>query len=442
MKNNIIDNIIKKISNQMYDKILFILLNIWMLSPIIILLVSTLCFKLKYPVWYFITTIVGLLLIIISFMKIRLLHLNGEKLTRKEIISFIMFIIFFIWCVITTIFADDKLLALYGNTYRYEGLVTYLIYFGYILSAFILNNKEYIIKLIKTFIFTAIILVVVELINNNDLFNFLHYTNNGRASIFFQFNHFGYYLMLASISCMFIYLREEKVYKKIIYLILYLLLIYMLVINNTFGSYLGLFIATIIYFIYMIFRRKLNKYIIIIFICFMCFSFLIKNDSNEYIEFKNFNVLNQDTKTFSKHVKNNKTEDKIEKNKFYSIGTNRGLLWETGLDLVKEKPIIGYGIEGISDEYLEHNITIDRPHNILIQMALFTGIPGLIIYISIIGLLFIRKFINIKKLSDEEIMFTVIVGCYIISSMFGNSMFYTTPYFLIYLGFMAKIKNP
>ena len=50
----------------------------------------------------------------------------------------------------------------------------------------------------------------------------------------------------------------------------------------------------------------------------------------------------------------------------------------------------------------------------------------------------IRNF-NIEDGVQVISLFTVIA--YLISAMFGNSMFYTSPYFFIFLGFLMKDKN-
>ena len=48
---------------------------------------------------------------------------------------------------------------------------------------------------------------------------------------------------------------------------------------------------------------------------------------------------------------------------------------------------------------------------------------------------------GIKKIfkSDKQgTIYLMVVITYLISSMFGNSMFYTTPYFFIFLGYLMS----
>ena len=74
----------------------------------------------------------------------------------------------------------------------------------------------------------------------------------------------------------------------------------------------------------------------------------------------------------------------------------------------------------------------------MIQFGIFTGIPGIIFYVIFILSILIRNLKKIKLLDDINIFCLFIVICYLISSMFGNSMFYTSPYFFIFLGIVCK----
>ena len=105
-----------------------------------------------------------------------------------------------------------------------------------------------------------------------------------------------------------------------------------------------------------------------------------------------------------------------------------------------QKPILGYGAENLEVEYAKYNINQDRPHNLIIQLATTSGLPGLLLYISGIGLILFR---GLKRLKEDDntyiaVYFTVIA--YLISAMFGNSMYYTSPYFFILLGFIMNKK--
>ena len=91
-----------------------------------------------------------------------------------------------------------------------------------------------------------------------------------------------------------------------------------------------------------------------------------------------------------------------------------------------------------SKTYNEHYSS--RPHNIILQVAAFIGIPGAIIYISLILYIAISNLIIMK---DNPIHITIYLTAmsYFISSMFGNSMYYTSPYFMILLGLLIGFNR-
>lgn len=69
---------------------------------------------------------------------------------------------------------------------------------------------------------------------------------------------------------------------------------------------------------------------------------------------------------------------------------SRWLIWNLGLKSVMEKPILGYGPEGIIGAYEKgfrnlgqplQDLVIDRGHNIFLDVTLFSGILGLLVFL-------------------------------------------------------------
>ncbi|HUV42929.1 MAG TPA: O-antigen ligase family protein [Patescibacteria group bacterium] len=68
---------------------------------------------------------------------------------------------------------------------------------------------------------------------------------------------------------------------------------------------------------------------------------------------------------------------------------NRWLIWDLGIRAIQEKPILGYGAEGIISAYDKQFSLIDRPlfgvvvdrsHNLFLDITLFSGIIGLVVF--------------------------------------------------------------
>ncbi len=180
-------------------------------------------------------------------------------------------------------------------------------------------------------------------------------------------------------------------------------------------------------------------------------------------------------------------------------GSGRGQVWIRSLDLMNQRPIFGWGLENLLNEFYEqYNVGEGRTHNLLLQLGGCTGIIGVLIYYiatvsiflkvafdvklrkykrnTLIGIfvvfliLTIALNIGIHKVTDKLLfngLFTVILWAflymcvffkrvrlrvkdwnyfemmgsavfvsYMIGSFFGNSAFYTSPYFMIFLGIL------
>ena len=74
-----------------------------------------------------------------------------------------------------------------------------------------------------------------------------------------------------------------------------------------------------------------------------------------------------------------------------SIFENRWQIWNLGIEAVKKRPVFGYGAEGIvkvyEQEYRRINqplegVIIDRSHNLFLDISLFSGLLGLVFFLS------------------------------------------------------------
>ena len=328
-----------------------------------------------------------------------------------------------------------------GSEYRKEGLETYIAYFGIFNLGILLKNKKHRKILFDTLIIVEIIVSIISLMNNNMTYMLMK-NQEPYTGIFSQFNHYGYYLMFGILVSLMMFLITKNNYKYI-YLLPYGLLLYTLLMNDTFGCILSIIVSLILI---MIFFRKYKKEIVLIFITTLII-FVGTYRNNQNIIYKNFKSLFGDAEVVRKVIKDtkeakknkdNKNKDKVNINAINSIGTTRGVLWRYGLKYISERPITGYGIETLDLLYVKDGIIQDRPHNILIQFGVFTGIPGIILYSLFILIILFRSIKRFKYFDELSKCIFVICVCYLMSSMFGNSMFYTSPYFFIFLGLLTS----
>ena len=115
-------------------------------------------------------------------------------------------------------------------------------------------------------------------------------------------------------------------------------------------------------------------------------------------------------------------------------------LWIEALKMIPYRPVFGYGPEGLMQDYAIL-VGTDRPHCELIQYAVFLGIPALNLYLSALVSLFICQWNNLKELSAMTIVAAGVVVGYLASSLVGNTMFNTAPYFWMMLGFASCLPR-
>ena len=118
-----------------------------------------------------------------------------------------------------------------------------------------------------------------------------------------------------------------------------------------------------------------------------------------------------------------------------SAGHNRLLLWETVAAYIKERPLTGYGCEGISDLLMAETGRANA-HNELLTYAAFYGIPAAVLYTLGVITVIIEGFIEGFRGHDDAAgrSACLAAAAYFISSLFGVTMFYTLPFFFIFMG--------
>lgn len=419
-------NCLHKINLSVLKKISYYLVFIWVLTPIEMIFFTPILGK------DFALDLMFIILLIIGFLGIFMfvIHIIKNKYKKEHIKKYLCILIFIVllsWCLITCFVSIDPKLSIVGDSYRKEGLITYFAYFGIFCLALFLKNDKYKLKIFNLLIIVEVIISFIVLLDND--ITFLLMSNQGTfTGVFSQFNHYGYYLMFGILVSLFMFFYNKSKLKYL-YFIAYCLLLYTLLMNDTFGCILAI-IATLILILIFI-KVNIKEKIFVFLSIVILFTFTSKNGQN--IIYKNFESLFIDLNLIYESI--------YDVDKFDSVGTSRGELWKQAICYIKEKPITGHGIESLLPLYFDDDIPQDRPHNILIQFATFTGLPGLILYLLFIFSIMYKGVYILKKSTLLSFFVFSVCLCYFMSSMFGNSMFYTSPYFLIFLGFLVNVKQ-
>lgn len=345
--------------------------------------------------------------ILILYKKIK----NKEFHLQKWDICFMLLLI---WGLFSVIFAEDKELAIIGS-HRMDGYFSYLIYAAMYIGARTLKSDKIKLWLIRILSFVATSLCMDFVLNENI------------TSIFFNQNHFAYLLTISSMLLCGLFIYENKIIVKLIYIAMFSINIFTLINVDTFGSYLAVLCGLIftLFFVCTL-KKKLVISTLIALVFFVIIS--IGVDANTHILRNNFGAFGNDIEKIATNAPD-----------VNNAGSFRIRLWKHAFSYIKERPLFGYGPEGTYYSwFFEDEVGWDRPHNEYIQHALFMGIPAAIFYIVGLILLFIYCIKNRKQLPNYAIISGIAVFAYCISAFFGNTMFYTTPYFFMMLGMLSK----
>ena len=333
-----------------------------------------------------------------------------------------------VWSCISCALSTDVEVSFFGDFYRIDGLMSYLAYAGIFILATRVRSKKAVKVILNTISAVAAITALIVLLNIPQVNNVLGIE---RIRAFFQNqNHYGYFLCMALPTIIWLYMDADN-HKKWLYIVEAGLISNSLIICKTLGTLLAVVLGLVLLIVFISIRcpkeRKTAVLIIVVISVVMAISSL-----GYWDVFGDISNTAADVQTINKNVQGTANEE--QKAALNHVGSGRGMTWKLTLQFIKEKPLFGYGPDNLTDIFIECGCEDTRPHCEPLQFAAMLGIPGALFYIA--GMMFLlAAFIrNFKRLTAWEICGYVVVGTYLMSSMVGNTMYYTTPTFFTLLG--------
>jgi len=216
-----------------------------------------------------------------------------------------------------------------------------------------------------------------------------------------------------------------------------------LVCSKSLGGYLTFIIYTLVVFIYFIIisknKKTVLKQISALLILFITV-FILLNGVNDNKYFEELNIIKDDIK--------NVTETSE------SFGNNRGYIWSVCFEIVKDNWLFGIGPDSLGrevisnymnrDDYIFGELVLDKAHNEYLHIAVTTGIPSLLVYILILGIILfnlVKKFIYYiknKELNSDNAIFLVAISAsilaYLVQGIVNISVTCVAPLFWCILG--------
>lgn len=375
---------------------------------------------------------------------------NIIKEKRKLDIFDYIFYILVITSLISSIFSIDKSIAFLGKEYRHEGFLTIFSYYLIFINIKNCCNKKDINKFINIIIWFTIINSIYAFLQVYTDFNFiLRYGPNKQmaSGILCNPNFFGS-LITTVLSIVSTKLLIEKINIKNI-LIFILLLISLINCQST-GPFIAYIITSLFIIIYLIIIKKINIKNIIIYILtgvIVISSVLFIN--NELFKLKTCELC--ELNNTSEGVNN------IESQK--DISNGRFDIWKNSLNIVKDNYLVGVGydnfhlayyegvnlnevyfatIDGVYQPVRKYVVMYDNAHNIYLHKLISVGILGIIPYL-VLGLLTF-----IKGIKNKDNLSIILLGGFIAYSIqaFSNiDVIQVAPIYYVIIGLILSVKQ-
>lgn len=431
------------ISAQSLESVAYTLILLWLSAPLIVMISQIFAVKtdffdainslyVKIIIWDRILHIVGYVGLVLGLITL-IKYIYKAKENQADIFKMLskhkmpLFLAaFVVWGLFSSLFSSDKTLSFIGDGFRRESLQTLLSYLGIFSCGYIIYQKKHIINVIFWFVMSAAFLSIISLININyinRLFNISAVT-----SIFNNSNHFGYFLCMSIIACLFLIMNAGQTKYRLMWVIIFGILTAALIQNGSFGPFIaalgGLLCSLFIAILVDKTKIKIQLITLAIFIIVTIFmNFLTSSIAMDLLKLLfDINAIAQNTTDAG------------------SSGSGRWRIWVLGVQFVSERPLFGYGLNNLADQYARFQIEMAQPHNEFIQYAATMGIPALIFYTSAIISHLARFWKTRKILSTLSISVFCIVIAYLVNSLFGCSLYYTAPYFFMFLGLSGQLQ--
>jgi len=397
--------------------------------------------------------------ITLFFWLIKLVFTFGSRASNWKL-GFQTILPAFIFIVIlglAIIFSQSPYRSFWGSYSRKMGYLTWLHFFAFFLILFFnLKNNKQIKRILKAILFSSLVVIIYGLCQFLG-FDFVNwYEPASRTFRIFstigQPNFLGSWLLLVIPIIVLFLIRASKKFKKdksikqqiigALIVSLFFLAVFSLALTQSRGAWIGFFFSFFFFSIIYNFLQKQKRLsllltilllIIIIFTVYMNFNPLSPKPSDSFLasRFKSLTNLR------------------------YSItGQVRISDWKTALDLIKQKPILGYGLETQSFNFVKYyepesalvekiNIYADRAHNDFLDTLLISGVLGLVSYLFLIGSVFYFALKNIFKNKSRLTILVLLTGLlgYLISLQFSFHVIPTAIYFWGYMAIILKINN-
>ena len=333
----------------------------------------------------------------------------------------VCFALFLVCIAVSTCINGFSHEALYGVKYRYIGVFDTLSFFvAYLLCSRCIVNEHMRNAVMIAVAAVSDMIAAVFILDAFDPVVEAFRNKNEPAALFFHGNHYGYFIVIAVTLSAGLCMNSDT-RQRIFGAVSFILNSVALVMNRSTGCMLAAGVVLLTGALVMFIKNRESRRLIgtfavavsaIIAAALVFEPMLIKDvmmdlhDASDIIS-GGGNVLH---------------------------GHGRWGLWQQTVEMIRERPLTGYGCEGISQVLQETNVSAN-PHNEVMTYAAFYGIPAALFYVAGVMITIIR---GLRSGRHSSATAACAAAAYFISSLFGVLMFYTAPFFFVLLGIAGR----
>lgn len=353
------------------------------------------------------------------------------------------------WLFISSLFGLNFNASFWSNFNRHEGFLTYLFCFILLISSVFAFNKDSIYVPMKAFVFGGLFASFYIYLGPSALgidLDFLNYSSN--AGSFGNTTYAALFLVFPLFISAILFFKEKSK-KRFIWLFSFVFIL----INPVFFNLNDIFAWNIKNFFEIAGDARAGVISIFIGLISSLILYFYRNSNKVYrniskaasliivlvVVFVLFGIFNTESKLRDIIIENNEGA--------------RLVYWDIAIDAIYEKPVTGFGLENFSSIHKRDFDPIllspnypnepwaDKPHNNLLEIAFSSGIPGLILYLSLVVFLLvslIRKcFVSEGKDKITASLFFGLIAAYIFQLFFAFDTMLSIQAFFVISGIVS-----
>ena len=389
--------------------------------------------------FFFLPKIIFVYLLLTFMMIIWILNENKKFINLNEWDSTTKIIcLYFIILSFSTIFSLNLHLALWGNTLREEGffaLTAYILLFLFAKRYFYLSDKylEWLILSASIISFYGILQYFNLDFIPRDFFRAdwsrMAFSTLGNP------NYLGTYIVLMLPLSLYAYCKSSK----FVYFVSSGLLYLGLLMTMTRGAWLGGLAGYFFIIIISCKQKMFFKKLLLLTFIMLAITLIFNLFESGYL-INRFSTISEDFVSVVSKAPN-----------YQQGGSMRIILWQHTLELIKNRPWLGYGPDTLSQavnmlyssdtmNILNNKMYFDKAHNEYLQIAFASGIPALVIYLVFLLDIIMIGFKQMEKNPMIPFVMASIIG-YIVQAFFSNSIVSVAYIFWIFLGALLHLST-